>query len=190
MNIIKLFDNEEITNNKQISNNVENISYDRILEVLNDKKLSSYQIYKELKKKYSETKYTYTEINKLCSDMVLTKNSKKICKEGRNPCVFYVNTEIIIKNNNKKRKNIEKETTVFKKYNLENNIKYEKKNEINVIVNDIVNINEFINEKKNNTTRLKALDKVLEYQYDKFISTKNPKYLDNINELTAVKDNI
>ena len=50
--------------------------------------------------------------------------------------------------------------------------------------------NEGIVNENINTKRLKALEKVLEYQYDKFISTKNPKYLDNINELNVVKDKI
>jgi hypothetical protein len=179
MNIIKLFDDDT-----KINNIIENINYDRIVEVLNNNKLSSYEIYTELKKKYPENKYIYKEINKLCLELILIKNGKKICKESSNPSIFYVNKDfIIIKDNGKKRKNITKENTLFEKYN---NIKSEKKNYNNIVSN----IDNNIISNNNTIKRLKALEKVLEYQYEKFISTKDPKYLDNINELNFVKENL
>ena len=85
--------------------NVSNPLIEQIINILQHKKLSGYQIYNEIKKINSDTKYTYKEINSLCANLISTKSGKKICKEGRNPCVYYINDNNTASSCLKKRKN-------------------------------------------------------------------------------------
>ena len=175
---------------------------EKIKNILKDEKMSSYSIFKNIKKEYPEEKCCYNDIDKICKNMLTKKFGKQLNKEGRNPCLYFIN-------------NIDKNVpSILKKRNLKevnkSNIIFDEKSYISPIntINEQYNISNFKESKvyrkkyldidnissKNHfnidTIREESLNDILNYQYEKFIESRDMSILDNIATIKKIKNNI
>ena len=173
-----------------------------IKNILKDEKMSSYSIFKNIKKEYPEKKCCYNDIDKLCKNMLTKKYGKLLNREGRNPCVYFINND---------DKNV---TSILKKRNFKkinnSNIIFDEKSYISPIntINEQYNISNFEESKvcrkkyldidnissksyfNIDTDREESLKDILNYQYEKFIESRDMNILDNITQIKKIKNNI
>ena len=206
MNIKMLFTQEETISKPLI---------EIIKNVLKEQKLSSYSIYKNIKKDYPEQKCCYKDIDILCREMLSKKYGNNLSKEGRYPCVYFINsiniTQPIVDKKRKIKNNIifdEKsyitpENRNNEKFNtndfddnsvdsLDSNNIFSSRLKISNYNRIIPSFNEFMSNDYSsiNKQREESLKDILNYQYEKFLESKDIKILDNIAEIKKIKYNI
>ena len=133
--------------------------------------------------------------------MISKKFGKQLNKEGKNPCVYFINKNDICASSILKKRNLQEINTnniIFdtQSYNSPISIK----NEQYTMPNcekipcprkylDIVSIssNNNFNIDKD---REDSLNDILNYQYEKFIKSKDISILDNIAKIKKIKNNI
>ena len=168
MNIKILFPDDEI--NECIDTD-KNILRDLICDVLKNDKLSTWQIYNEIKNNNNDNKYKYTEINKMCQLLIMKKCNKILCKEIGNPSIYFVNDKNNIVKSNKKKIHSEN-TDILKTIDCSGTIIDKRKYD------------------NNNDDKKEALDDILNSLYKDFINTKNNDILEEIIKIKKIKNNI
>jgi hypothetical protein len=194
--IHKLFDNNDESNDTVKS------LFTIIIDILKNNissGYSSYNIYTEIKKNNKDFKCDYNEITSLCDKLTLQKYGKKLIKSGKNPPLYSINDNITT-SNKRNIKEINKDNIISdsKKYAIDsdNNILKNKKtnmsnrnitSDTNIPLFDIPLFDISSNIKNN---RKKALNDIIIFQYKNFIDTQNVEFLDSIEELKKIQENI